>query len=508
MTVKVLTFPLLAWFVATVASAQPAIPVISARSFSGQFTAREMKGRPRLAPSPAAVRVPIAGGLAFLLTAPQPSATVATDKVPLEPALLAISCERVKELFLLELGLQDEWRGRVDLIINRSLKDDREPELTAIHSHDGWNYELELPKNVQPQILVRAVIQSLLAELLNRQAGTRPAEIPFWLVDGISAHLQAFNLPTFIIRPNVQSAGYQRLTIEGMEEVRAVLRQHAPLTFQQLSWPEKSDVAGQGEALYRCCAQLLFESLLHLDDGQASLRLMLEEMPKHLNWQTAFLVAFHSHFPRMLDVEKWWALNCVSFMESDLTAPRTALECWHKLQAALDVPVEVQLTPVRKPTAAMLTLQEAIQEWDPADAEAAVQRSVRELEGLQWFTYRSDLNLDASFSSASVAHDAQGAQGLQMSMTRELSPLVTQYLVVLLNYMKHSEAGATLTTEGKVHRSNSASLKKEVVRQLNDLDQKRELIRAGLLAASSGSKAGLLQTGAGKANTNKGRPHP
>jgi len=497
--------PVCAWFAATVVSAQPVSRVIAAHSFSGQFIAREMRARPRWAPSPSAVRVPMAGGLAFLIAAPPPTPSAPTDKIPLEPALLVVSCERVKELFLTELGLSDDWTGKIDLIINSSLKEEREPSLTAIHNLDGWSYELELPKRIPPQILVRAVIEALLAELANRHAGSQTADIPFWLVDGLSAHLQAFNLPTYIVRPNVQSAGYQKLTIEGMEEVRTVLRQRAPLTFQQLSWPEQADVVGKDEAVYRSCAQLLFESLLQLDDGRDCLHRMLEEMPKHLNWQTAFLLAFHSHFARLLDVEKWWGLNCVSFTASDLTAPRTAQTCWHKLQDALDVPVEVHIAPTRTPTQARLTLQEVILQWDAVSARAALQRTVRELEGLQWFTYRCDLNLDASGASPATVRNAHEMEALQLRISQELSPLVTRYMAVLLNYIKQGPNEGPSALEGKVH-SVSVSLKNKTVRLLNDLDQQREAIRTKFLSVSGGPEFSALETSAREAALKKAKP--
>ena len=218
--VKLLMLPLCVWFAATVVSAQPASQFITARSYSGQFIAQEMRSRPLHAPSPAAARVPMAGSLAFLVTAPPVSPTAQPDKIPLEPALLVVSCERMKELFLLELGLRDEWRGKIELIIKSVAGRGPGPSLTAVHHPDGWSYELELPKTIQPQILVRAVIQTLLAELANRQAGSQSAEIPFWLVEGLSAHLQAYNVPTFIIRPNVQSAGYIKLGIEGLNAVQ------------------------------------------------------------------------------------------------------------------------------------------------------------------------------------------------------------------------------------------------------------------------------------------------
>lgn len=479
--------PICAWFAAAVVCAQPASPLITARSFSGQFVAKEMRGRPHWGPSPEAVRAPIAGSMAFLLTAPPVSPLVPQDQIPLEPALLVVSCERVKELFLLELGLADNWRGRIDLLINRYWPDDHAPALTAVHSRDGWNYELELPKSIQPQLLVRALMQTLLTEIANREAGSTSAEIPFWLVDGMSAHLQAFNLPTFILRPNVQSAGYQRLTIGGMEEVRAVLRQRAPLSFQQLSWPDQSNVTGKDEALYRSCAQLLFESLLRLDDGQVCLRSMLLEMHKHLNWQTAFLLAFHSHFSSLLSVEKWWGLNCVNFTAADLAGPGLAQACWHKLQDALDVPVEVQITQSHAPAEARLTLQEVITQWKPADAIAALQRTVRGLSGLELFTYKGDLNIDASAAVGDVKKNQREMAAIQASISKELSPLVTSYMAVLANYIKHSRGGGTVTPDGKGRYSTSQSVKNETIKQLNILDQQRAAIRDKFVHASAHS---------------------
>ena len=498
--VKLQMLPLCVWFAATAVSAQPASQVITARSYSGQFTAREMRGRPLYASSPAAVRVPIAGSLAFLVTAPPASATAQSDKIPLEPALLVVSCERLKELFLLELGMKDEWQGKIELIINSSLPEDRGPLLTGVHRPDGWSYELELPKTIQPRILVRAVIQVLLAELVNRRAGSQSAEIPFWLVEGLSGHLQAYNVPTFIIRPNVQSAGYNKLGIEGLNAVRAGLRGRAPLTFQQLSWPEWSNVTGKDQAVYGSCAQLFYESLLHLNDGQACLRRMLEEMPKHMNWQTAFLLAFHSHFARLLDVEKWWGLNCVSFSESDLTQPWTAQECWHKLQEALDVPVEVHFAASRMPAEARVTLQEVILEWDASDALPALQRAVRELEGMQWFTFRCDLNLDASVGSLAAQRNAHDLEALQRRIGRELSPLASRYLAVLLNYLKQCQSNGRLASDARFGASSLHWLKSETVRQLNDLDQKRAAMRAKFSSVSRASEV----SAAGASGTNSG----
>ncbi len=274
------------------------------RSFSLQFTARELRNRPvPWALGPAATPVQMGAGMTFMITAP-PALAGDADKIQLEAETIGVSCERIKELLLLELALTDEWKGKVDLLINSSLPENRDPALTGIYSADGWRYELELPKIISVEKFVRAVVQTLLQEMVNRTAGSRSAEVPFWLVEGFSAHLQSFNVPTYIIRSNQQTPWGENMRVKGMADVRAALRRHEPLTFQQLCWPEQSDVAGKDETVYRGCAQLLFEGLLHFNDGQMSFQRFLTDMPGHLNWQLAFLQAFHGHFARLLNVRK------------------------------------------------------------------------------------------------------------------------------------------------------------------------------------------------------------
>jgi hypothetical protein len=432
--------------VALVASAQSEGQLVTAQSFSRQFTAQELRHYSGRSFAPHAVQVPMAGGWGFLLPAAPASVGAPDDKINLEPALIVVSCERLKESLLFELGMKDEWQGAVALLIDSSWKDDREPSLTAIHHPSGWSYELALPKAIKPEILVRALVETLLVEMANRRAGEQSAEIPYWLAEGMSAHLQAYNLPMFVIRPNTQGAN-GRVTIDGADGVRLQLRTHTPVSFQQLCWPAPEDLAGANGALYRSCAQLFVENLLDMKDGRACLRRMLNEMPAHLNWQTAFLMGFHSHFEQLLDVEKWWGLSCVSFEGGDAT-PWTGEQCWRKLQDALDVPVEVHLDPSRLPTEARLTLQEVITQWDATNVQHALQRTVQDLQLLHW----------------------RGG--------REVRPLVDQYLTVLSGYLHQNQAALQLEAVKRNPPHRFKVVQKETVRNLDILDKKRVALRA------------------------------
>lgn len=475
-------------FAAAVVSAQPVGPFFTARSYSGQFTVQERRLRNPWAPAPRASRVPIAGSLAFLVTAPPISPLASSAELSLEPATLTITCERIKGLFLLELGVADAWKGKISVILDRSMTNDQPPILTGLYGSAGWNYELDLPPRTKPETLVQAVVQTLLTEIVNRNAGSHSAEVPFWLSEGLSAHLQAYNLPTFIVRPNVQSAGYQEMRIEGLESVRAGLRRRAPLSFQQLSWPDQSDITGENRAPFRCCAQLFLESLLHLKDGRACLLEMLKQLPQHLNWQTSFLTAFHPHFSSLLDVEKWWGLNCVSFTATDFAAPATEREFWHKLRETLDVPVQVHLDSTHLPAEARLTLQEVITQWSAGDALPVLQRAARGLEDLQLFTFRCDLSLDRPDAAQASQQNARGAETAQWRLAKELNPLVTSYLLVVLDYIKKSQYDAPLAAGVKGPESSLRILQEKTVKQLNQLDEKREALRAGFSPAVKETK--------------------
>jgi hypothetical protein len=171
------------------------------------------------------------------------------------------------------------------------------------------------------------------------------------------------------------------------------------------------------------------------------------------------------------------------------------------LQAALDVPVDVRFAPSRMPAKASVTLQEVIEQWDGADALPALQRSVRDLEGLQWFTFRCDLNLDASVASPNLLRNAQDAQGFQWRMNQELGPLITRYLAVLINYVNRCQTVVQGPTDKRFAASRFHPIKAEAVRQLNELDQQRETIRAKYLPASRAAELSALDASA----TNSGR---
>jgi hypothetical protein len=443
--VKLLISPLCLWLVVGAFCSTAAAEIVSAVSSSKQFLAREIRVSIYPESGPAPIQTRMANSTAFLLVAPRNPSDTDETNIELQPSLLVVSCERLKGLFLAEMGQDDHWQGNVSMLINPALDQEKRPKLTANYFTDGWRYDLALPKTISTRLLVRVIIDTLLLEMANRDAGSHCAQIPFWLVEGMSAQLQSFNLPTYLLQPSEQMSG-NRVKLKGLDTVREQLRHRTPLSFQELSWPTDADVDGPESELYRSCAQLFLEQLLNLKDGNRLLAKMLKELPGDLNWQTAFLSAFRPHFKQLLDVEKWWGLSAVSFAVGDLAEPLAAEDCGKELQDALDVPVQVHFEAEHMPAEAKLTLQEVITKWSDENATSALDRCIGQL---------NFLHLRAS---------------------PEYQPLVDQYLKVLVRYLDCSHQPA-LQLEAGNRRSILNAFKSDAVRQLDALDNQRSARR-------------------------------
>ncbi len=415
--------------------------VRNSKSRSGQFTVCAMMQRSIARPADS-TKIPLAGTWALALQPPPRRATSSVEFVEVDPALLAIGCERLKDALLFELGAGDAWRGRIEIAINSALPEGEEPFLIATLHRDGWMYELELPKKAKPDRLLRSLVHVLLLEMANRNSNCELAEVPLWLVEGMTAHLRAFNLPTFLVQEKVTLLG-NRIKLDALDLVREHLRHEQALSFQSLSWPDEENAGGRSAGIYRDSAQLLVHQLLHLRRGRAELQNMILALPAYQNWQFTFLAAFRPHFQKLLDVEKWWALTCVSFAGSQATEKWTMEESRKRLQDLLDVPVEVHVTADRMPAAAEITLQEVIQHWEPAAETEAIGRTLGGLQLLRW-------------------HCAP-----------ELNKIVLGYITTLQNYLHERDRGPKIFRGP--HMARVASHKKNVCLELDKLDAQRDV---------------------------------
>jgi hypothetical protein len=219
------------------------------------------------------------------------------------------------------------------------------------------------------------------------------------------------------------------------------------LTFGQLSWPEAADMTGDGLKLYQACAQLFLEGLMQFPDGKDCLRRMLAQLPQHLNWQTAFILAFRGHFDQQLDVEKWWGVTAVSFSRRDATASRDEAQSWKNMQSSLEVPATVHMGAGQLPVEALYTLQEVIANWPAADANAAVERAIAALESMP----------------------SQNNPGLGL--------MAALYLKTLENYLIGCRELTHPQPLGRNPPPALHLLKANTIQQLNQLDQQRAALR-------------------------------
>jgi hypothetical protein len=405
---------------------------------------------------------------------PDPFLLTNQSLVHLDPAVVAVACERVKERLWGELGLHGQWVSRVSILLYPALSPDEVVTLSSDRVTGGWQYRMYLPEMVERGRYARAIVQVLLLEWANRNVGSHGAEIPTWLVEGLSQQLLASN-EAQIILPAPESHGGGRpmspsylnaRRVDPLTHAHEVLTTHTPLTFQDLSWPDDASLAGEPGEVYRGCAQLFVHRLLDLADGRACLRAMLAALPERYNWQFAFLTAFHSHFERAVDVEKWWAIQLAEFTGRSLDqtwAKETSLQ---KLDQALRASIQVRTVTNELPLHAEAVLQNVVRDWDPATQGPILQGKIGEL-GLLYF-----------------------------NASPEIAPLVEGYRQTLADYLrKRDKPGLRLPFRKQaVQRHNIEG----TVTRLYALDARRQLL---LRASLNPSPQAALSTNSGGAFT-------
>ncbi|MGB7748241.1 MAG: hypothetical protein WBN75_13245 [Verrucomicrobiia bacterium] len=416
--------------------------MISVRSVSGQFIV---------------TGAPSATGGAGL--AARPEIATNADLVRLEPALLAVSVERIKASLRRELDLNPNapWRGNIFLALHPAQTTDDDVAIISERSANGWNYQVRLPDVLPRTRFARAMTGVLLLEFANRNARARCAEVPAWLIDGLSRQLFADDWQNVILSSpgklvNGLPVSRTVTTERGLDPLagtRRLLQNEPALTFEQLCWPTGGQLSGSDGGVYRACAQLLVNELLELKNGRAHLRAMLEMLPDCHNWQMAFQIAFRENFPRPLDVEKWWAVQVVSFVARDPGPCWTPAVSRDKLDEILSVPVEMRAASNALPAHAYISLQAVIRNFDRERQVAILQPKLRDLELAQ------------------------------LRMAAPLAALTDDYRRAIANYLGSTSHAAPLPHLGKhPPPSPSKTTVKDTLKKLDALDARRRAIES------------------------------
>ncbi len=401
-----------------------------------------------------------------------PAANSAVPLLHLNPNLLAVSCEQVKHAVLQILGLTDAWRGKVNITIHPFLQG-TEPQVVAVHYTGGWSYRVDLPEHSARLPLLNAILHVVLLEMANRSSGPLSAELPPWLVPGLGAHLQATRLGPMLFELSPQQSGSvlspllsgaslpaqamrmnlfpldpgagNTVTVKQSDilaSVRAQFASRPPLSWDDLNWPP-ADMAKPDSDFYRVCAHFFVFELLRLPLGKECLRTMLFSLTQHLNWQTTFLDAFAPYFRRLIDVEKWWALNCVYLTGRDKSQMWPAAESLNKLEETLRTPVRIRLHKNDLPVDGQVPLQRVIEGW-------------------KYEEHRRVVELKMNYLAA-----------LRIRVARDLVPLVDRYHNALFEYLQaRDNANAPGGLKNEIPPSPRLMVRR-VVEQLDALDRER-----------------------------------
>ena len=378
------------------------------------------------------------------------------DFVQLEPTLATVSCERIKQILLRELNITAPWHGTIYLVLYSAAGTGSTIRITSDSFKDGWQYRVELPNVVERPRYVRAIVHVLLLELANRSAQGHAAEIPLWLIEGFSQLLLTSNEAEIILSPPRAAANGLNYSATRLDTHKQTLLQQTakklggrpPLTFEALSWPPEQELAGdEGSLAYRGSAQLFVGELLRLRDGRACLRTMLAQLPQRYNWQFAFLDAFHTHFERPLDVEKWWALSLTQAGGRYAAQAWPLTESWERLDQAIHAAVQVRTDDNELPMHGEVSLQQVLREWDAVRQTQALGNTLREL-GL-----------------------------LRVRIAQEYVGLVQDYCHVIGTYLQQRDRGASTFPYTK--RAGRRRAVEITILQLDELDARRMALQPG-----------------------------
>jgi hypothetical protein len=314
------------------------------------------------------------------------------DLVHLEPNLVTVSCERIKQLLFRELDTGNTWQGKIYIALVASDTPHGSATILSERFRNSWQYRVELPDLIERARYVRTIVHVLLLEVANRSNGGHAAEIPVWLSEGLAQHFLAANELEIILPPpraasngiKFHSTSISARKINPAEIATSKLKNRSPLTFYELSWPPEDPWSAETAAVFRSSSQLFVYQLLKLKEGRTCLRTFLSQLSQRLNWQLAFLDAFQPHFSKALDIEKWWALQMVHLGRRNISQHTWSFEeSQLKLDEALHASMQIHTGKDDLPLHTTVSLSAVIRDSKNPASLPVLQGKIRELEFLR-----------------------------------------------------------------------------------------------------------------------------
>lgn len=372
--------------------------IISGRSLPPE-TAQLFQSDPRFS-----MLLPAGRQLGDNLKPPELQPATNRSTVSLDPAYLAATAERIKQQLFQELQLTERHRGNVYITLLRATDPPQEVRVAQKYERfkDRWDYLVEMPSVMEPEKLVRAFVQILLMEAANRQAGPASVPIPHWLAEGLVEHLMATAGDTLVLDPNSKLIATRRLNDEVMT-LREQLSNSEVLSLEQLSWPVAKGDPEAFDRLFRLSSHALVMSLIQLPDGGPRLGQLVRLLSRFQNWQFAFLAAFQSTFPTVLDAEKWWAVTTAHLSSRNAYDRWSLADSLSRLEELIVIPIELQTADgsiLRKNQ----SLQQVITSMEFSRQQPVLERIVSGLFNLQFRAAPAVLLLARDYQSTLEAY--------------------------------------------------------------------------------------------------------
>ena len=272
-----------------------------------------------------AVSATATNGLVGTLSTSRQFAAYANDQ--LLPSALCVYAEHVKREWLRRMGLADDWRDPILLIVRPGKP--AQTNTTAISmvvfqtdTHLKYQIHYVAAPRIDEENLLTAIVEALCSEWANRSqvtvrggAYTVPL-MPAWLVQGMTASIQG--------RHDVLRSITQRSVAAGRPQQAGDLLGAKTLPDDPME-----------RQLFRANSWILTESLLALPDGARKLRDYLSVLGAQKVASNTFWTVYRGDFPQETSLEKWWSLELVRRSSASPAQNLSADETSRQLDAIL-----------------------------------------------------------------------------------------------------------------------------------------------------------------------------
>ena len=240
---------------------------------------------------------------------------------PVAPATICIFAERIKDAWLNQLAIADEWHDPIVIVFRPGLTNDA-PAISLGVFQIGPMVKYEISSRIPPApdetLLAAKIVEALCLETANRNRTTTPwksAQIPFWLVQGLTGVVQGDSDWLLTVARRSATAARPPAVSDLMRVIELPADEVARDLFLANSW-------------------LLTDGLLRLPDGGQRLHRLLTELRTS---EDAFAKVY-PEFAGAVALEKWWSLLQAQLTTIITAQNLTTHETSQQLNALLTMP--------------------------------------------------------------------------------------------------------------------------------------------------------------------------